>query len=338
MRLYGGWLLGRRSGAWAQPRRPVTQIAAGRETADNACRCSGGVVSLDQLAALDLLLWLTGSQRAARMERTNQSTIVRRSQAVETCFGVTIQRDPNGWRVTGDNQLLRMERQLHQQARLLGHRPLRLHAPFWTLQNGLRRLPPGWCTNPATAMAVCENPIELLRAHVIDAALLTPTQMPPERDDLACVELYASPIQLTVLAESRLSDPLGTYQALRERGALVMRQPSFLPRSCLLRCQEWFGELMPASDAAEFPAHTNGHGKPASQPAALSVAFLTPEMRQVQGLPFAIDAAAGARPYVERLVVRAELASEPAFLRLRQHLASQLGCGDAQPQALLRSA
>lgn len=295
------------------------------------------MVSLDQLAALDLLLWLTGSQRAARMEHTNQSTIVRRSQAVEACFGVVIQRDPSGWRLAGDNQLLRMERQLHQQARLLGHRPLRLHAPFWTLQNGLRRLPPGWCANPATAMAVCENPVELLRAHVIDAALLTPTQLPAERNDLVCVELYSSPIELTVLAESQLSDPLGTYRTLRDQGELVMRQPSFLPRSCLLRCQEWFGELLePAGGAAGSPAPSNGRS--ASEPTPLSVAFLTPEMRRVQGLPCVVDEASGARPYVERLVMRAELAGEPAFLRLRKHLTTLLGSGSGEREALLRSA
>ena len=145
------------------------------------------MVSLDQLAALDLLLWLTGSERAAKLEDTNQSTIVRRSQAAEACFEVAIQRDPSGWRLEGDSQLLQLERQLHQLARLLGHRPLRLHAPFWTRKTQLRQLPQGWCCNPATATSVCENPVELLRARVIDAALLTPTQLP------ATLRVLASP-------------------------------------------------------------------------------------------------------------------------------------------------
>lgn len=291
------------------------------------------MVSLDQLAALDLLLWLTGSARAARLERTNQSTIVRRSQAVEACFGVEIRREPSGWHLAGDRQLLQMERHLHQQARLLGHRPLRLHAPFWTQKTRLRRLPQGWCVNPATASAVCENPVELLRARVIDAVLLTPTQMPQPSDDLACVDIYRSRIELSVFASPETSDPLLSCRKHMDQGDLVLRQPSFLPESCLRRCREWFAAL-PVPQAARAP--DTGRR---SQTTALSVAFLTPEMQQVQGLPCVVDPTVEPRPYVERLLMRRDLAGAAPLLRLQEHLSRLCGSsGDSNADRPLRAA
>ncbi len=279
----------------------------------------GAVVSLEQLSALDLMLWLTGSQRAAQLERTNQSTIVRRAQAVKDLFEVAIRRDPCGWSLSGDTQLLLLERLLHQRARLLGRRPLRLQIPYWTQRGRLRRLPQGWISNPPTASSVCENPLELLRARVIDAALLTPTQLTEAGDDLIFEEIYASQIELTVFPETELSDPQGAYQSLRDRGELQLRLPPFLPSSCLQRCRVWFNQLLPrpALNAVAVRPLRVARATP-----ELSVAFLTPEMRRVQGRPFLVDPTLEPRHYAESLVMLAELAEEPAMVRLRDHLSS----------------
>lgn len=293
------------------------------------------MVSLDQLAALDLQLWLTASQRAARLEQTNQSTIVRRGQAAAACFGVTIRRDPGGWDLEGDSQLLQLERRLHQQARLLGRRPLRLQAPYWTQQTHLRRLPQGWCTNPPADSLVCENPIALLRSRVIDAALLTPTQIPPQHDDLVCLDLYANTIELSLFPEAGIDDPLLAYRQLRDQGLLLLRQPAFLPNSYLQCCREWFAALGQSPDSA--PAA--GGLAAGIDPTDVSVAFLTPEMRRVQGMPVLVDGEIEARPYIERLVILADLASEPAVLRLQEHLASLFGsCSGRAAAPQLRAA
>lgn len=292
------------------------------------CASAGSMVTLDQLAALDLLLWLTGSQRAACLERTNQSTIVRRAQAAEACFRVEIRRDSQGWGVDGDTELLALERVLHQRARLLGHRPLRLHSPFWTLRTGLGSLPPGWCANPAIPTAVCENPLELLRQRVIDAALLTPTQMPPSTEGLATFELVHRPIELMLFPQADRSEAFASFERLRARGELVLRSPSFLPHSCLQRCRAWFLELLEGTPMAAGRAHPRPapfaamHGcRPAPGAAdELRVAFLTPEMQRVQGLPCHAADGFPPRPYVERLVVLAELAEEQPLLVLRRHL------------------
>ena len=287
------------------------------------------MVSLDQLAALDALLWLTSSQRAAGLERTNQSTILRRSRAVEECFGVRIERGLGGWDLRGDTGLLALERRIHQRARLRGHRPLRLHAPFWTLQGRLGQLPPGWCSNPPTASPVCENPLALLRSRVIDAALLTPTQLPERDEALLSVELYASPIELTLFPDAGLSDPRGTFERLRAQGQLRLRLPPFLPHSCLLRCREWFGQLNPAARVSRGPFR---------EAAPLSVAFLTPEMREVQERPWLVDDSQAPQPYVERLVILAELAEEAAFQRLGDHLTALFGPRQGAGATLLRLA
>lgn len=278
------------------------------------------MVSLDQLAALDLQLWLMGSSSAARLERTNQSTIVRRGQAVEACFRVAMRRDPDGWRLSGDTRLLQMERLLHQRARLLGHRSLRLHAPFWTLRGRLQRLPQGWCVNPATSLAVCENPIELLRARVIDAALVTPTQMPACSEGLVVHDLHRSRILLTLFGRRQPPDPAPALPLLQERGDLVLRQPSFLPLSCQQRCREWFAQLLPAAAAAAEAAAAGASEGSGDGTAALSVAFLTPEMQQVQGLPYVVARSAEAHPYVERLVLLPDLAEQRPLQALLRHL------------------
>lgn len=218
---------------------------------------------------------------------------MRRAQAAESCFGVAIRRDPQGWGLEGDSELLALERMLHQRARVLGHRPLRLHAPFWSLRAGLGRLPPGWSVNPANATAVCENPLDLLRQRVIDAALLTPTQMPASCEGLPVLELQHSPIELALFAPADPSQALARFECLRSSGELVLRSPSFLPRSCLRRCRDWFKELLEVSAAvaqealaASASAGAAAARRPApADTAELSVAFLTPEMQRVRGLP-----------------------------------------------------
>ncbi|MFZ9752472.1 MAG: hypothetical protein ACO3B3_02800 [Cyanobium sp.] len=281
------------------------------------------------------MLWLTGAQRAAQLERTNQSTIVRRAQAVKDLFEVTIRRDPCGWSLSGDTQLLRLERLLHQRARLLGRRPLRLQTPYWTQRGRLRRLPQGWITNPPSAATACENPLELLRARVIDAALLTPTQLTQAGDDLITEAIYVSQIELTVFPETELSDPQGVYQTLRDRGELVLRLPPFLPSSCLQRCRVWFNQLRPRPALSGVAVRPIGAGQVTPE---LSVAFLTPEMRRVQERPFLVDPTHEPRPYAESLVVLAELAEEAAVVRLRDHLSTLFRPDSPQRSALLRRA
>jgi hypothetical protein len=273
------------------------------------------MVSLEHLAALDLLLWLRSTDRAAAVAGTNQSTISRRSRSALESFGVTIRRGADAWIDSGD-PLLQLERQIHQRVRLMGRQPLRLEAPYWSRRRVLSSLPEGWCGNPAGADWVCDNPLDLLRARIVDACVLTPTQIPAQADDLVVIDLHRSAIELTLFPRHRLSELSGGWRRHLELGALHLRLLPFLPRSCRRRTSEWFAQLAgPAGPAAA------GRRSGARQDAAdLSVAFLTPEMRAAQELPWEVDASIAPFPYVERLVLLADLAAEPALFRLQEHL------------------
>ena len=142
------------------------------------------MVTEEQLAALDLTLWLGSTERAAEVDFSNQSTISRRHHKVLRQFGIELNRTKRQLEVSGDLQLLDLERQVHQLARLKRRLGLRLQVPFW-LQNKPGVVPPeGWSMNPQRVDLNCTDPVTLLREHVLDACLATPTQIPSDRDDL----------------------------------------------------------------------------------------------------------------------------------------------------------
>jgi hypothetical protein len=277
------------------------------------------MVELEQLEALDLLLWMGGSHRAAPMAHTNQSTILRRAHVVLSTFGVDIRRDPAGWNNSGQTALLAMERQVHQRFRFLGRGRLRLHVPFWSMPLVREALPEGWIHTPSSADHVCENPVELLRDRILDACLVTPTQMPADTSGLEVFEIYRSPIDLTVFLPPAGGDSRVCLERARNEGRL--RLFPFLPRTCREISRLWFDRLHPG------PARPEGGG--AAHPEdGLTMAFLTPQMREAVGRPCLIDPSAP-RDYFERLLVRAENASEPLFLALLDRL--QRGCLVSSP-------
>lgn len=275
------------------------------------------MVTLQELQALDLVLWLQTGERAAELAITTQSTISRRSRATLEQFGLRLQRTPDGWRASGDHQLVGMERQLHQRARLSGRQPLRLQVPFWTRCATLRQLPEGWCANPPASALVCNNPVELLRQRVIDACLLTSCQLPTETDDLLLLELYGRPIELTLFPRRAAADAKQDFQRQREGGTLHLEHMPFLPRSCCDNAVSLFSQL---TAEASGPARSADRHSPPPEPEQFSIAFLTAEMREAQHKPWTVDAGFDPYPYVERLAVLAEHAREPAVQRLQEVL------------------
>ncbi|MEB3165150.1 MAG: hypothetical protein VKO65_00600 [Cyanobacteriota bacterium] len=285
------------------------------------------MLSLDKLEALDLVLWLSTTERAALLTGANQSTISRRSRAALERFDLTLQRDWAGWCLDGDTYLLSLERQVHQRARFRGHAPLRLQVPYWTQRTRRRGLPEGWSENPAIDCAVCEDPVRLLRQRVIDACLLTPTQLPAVCSDLVLLDLVQRPIELTLFHQKRTDDPRTAFLRQREQGSLQLKLMPFLPRSCCQRSSDWFSSLVCASASASAGGSGSGSGRGAATASQLTVAFLTPEMRQVQQHPWQVEESIEPYRYVERLAVLADNADEPAVLRLQERLLESVpGC------------
>ena len=278
------------------------------------------MVTQEQLAALDLLIWLRTTERAAELAFSDQSTICRRSRVVLDRFDLRLQRSRGVVTAGGDVQLLDLERQVHQQGRFRGLQPLRLHVPYWTRRDMLTELPEGWCSNPALNTLVCEDPVTLLREHILDACLVTPTQLPACQDDLVLLDLYRRPIELTLFPKTDASP-----QALRDRfwwqqesGRLNLRLMPFLPDSCRQRSRHWF-ELLASGDRSSAASGRRFEPSPHAGE-SLMVAFLTPEMREAQELPWQVEDSVEPYPYVERLAVLSDHASEPAVLRLQDHL------------------
>ena len=283
------------------------------------------MVTEEQLAALDLTVWLGSTERAAEVDFSNQSTISRRQHTVLQHFGIELKRSKTERVVKGDLQLLDMERQVHQMARLKRRRGLRLQAPFW-LQNSPGVVPPeGWTMNPQRVDLNCTDPVTLLREHVLDACLATPTQIPDDRDDLFILKLHNRAIELTLLNRNNQSecDLADRFQWSLEKGNLQLKLMPFLPASCRERSQEWFEELLTINQPERHKTMALRPSRHSGQ--SFQMAYLTPEMRAAQPLPWQVDHNFEPYTYTEHLVVLAQHANEPAVLALLESLQQQIG-------------
>jgi hypothetical protein len=278
------------------------------------------VVDEEHLESLDFMLWMSGSHRASRLTHTNQSTVIRRARTVLSIFGTEIHRSSrHGWRDQGGTDLLQMERVVHQRFRFRGRRLLRLHSPYWSQPVVRPQLPRGWMTNPADPVHTCENPLELLRQNVIDACLVTPTQIEHPAEDLVRIDLVHSVIDLTIFAmpaaESSAPQRASLAALLEQAPSFQLELFDFLPRTCREISRRWFetlfGPKVPDTAAAGDRVE---HGQ-------VKVAFLTPEMRGRLTSPFLVDPSCP-RSYRESLVVLRDNAGEPRFLELLAALQS----------------
>lgn len=282
------------------------------------------MISLDELEALDLALWLRTGQAAGQAMHCNQSTVSRRIRRVLEAFNGKICRDDRGFYVQSEcDDLLIMERQIHQLHRLGSNGRIRINLPAWSHRQILDLLGEyEICSNPEENFC-CDNPLELLRSHVIDACVVTPTQVLGESsDDLVQIDLYSVPIHLYCLADDRAmdlgADDLGDPLELVATGGLALA--SFLPLSCQRSSQQRFKKLVAGlrSPQARHPA---GH-RPAERNHRLT--FATPVMARL--LPGAIQLRHDLQwPYSERLVVLRSLVDQPRIHRLISDITNRLG-------------
>ena len=77
------------------------------------------MVTLEQLEALDLLVWLRSGSAAAEACCCDESSISRRVRSVLHTFGLRLQR-ANEVVLSGELELLRLQRVVHQHARHRG--------------------------------------------------------------------------------------------------------------------------------------------------------------------------------------------------------------------------
>lgn len=140
------------------------------------------MVSLEELSALDLQIWLRTGLAAARAASCNQSTISRRVERTLGLFQLQLRRRGGEWQLRGDTQLLRMERELHQLARFRGQEPLRLEIAPLMVPLLAEPAPRGWCLGCGDILGLA-LPLQLLRERILDAWLVDNIVDLPPPDD-----------------------------------------------------------------------------------------------------------------------------------------------------------
>lgn len=159
------------------------------------------VVTAEDLAALDLQIWLrTGSKAGAKLG-VNQSTVTRRIAQAARLFKVRPKRLLGEWTLDGDITLIAMERQVHQCLRLLGGAPLRLECDLWNVTALALPLPPGWISG--TFDHLRRRPLELLRDRVIDAWINNFYPDVPGADDPELTSILLTRFPLWLMADRR---------------------------------------------------------------------------------------------------------------------------------------
>ena len=163
------------------------------------------MIDQDSLAALDGLQWLRTGEAVEQHFGFTASTISRQSRRCLQRFGLRLKREQGEWCLAGDTTLLQMERRVHQTARWLAHRPLRLEATYWSGPLLCTDLPPRWSLGLSSIVGVPRN-FQLLRERIVDVFLAGLPDLPaPEDPDLTAVVLSSMPVFFVAAADHPLS-------------------------------------------------------------------------------------------------------------------------------------
>jgi hypothetical protein len=276
------------------------------------------MVSLEELSALDLQIWLRNGQHAAGAARCNQSTICRRVERTLKGFGLSLARRDGEWTLYGNPLLLTMEREIHQLARFQGLEPLRLEVSPLMAPLVAEPAPRGWLLgrNDAIGM-VC--PLRLLRQRVIDAWLIDNTMDLPPREDaeIARFDLGRYPLGLAASPDHPLARERGvSFDDLR-RFPVPQLPSELFPNTSGHLADLAFGgplQLLRRYDPADWEGRTaDGASLTYATPFNLAQ---HPDLRRIDSVPLLINGVS--------LVVRRDRIEMAPILALKQLLEARL--------------
>jgi hypothetical protein len=184
------------------------------------------MVTLDELAALDLLIWKRTGLQASLSLCCSQSTVSRWIARAVDAFRLELQRRRGEWQVRGCLRLLAMERQLHQLCRLEGRGALRLEMTPLLAPLVASPPPPGWLLGTLDHIGV-GRPLQLLRERVVDAWLIDNSLDMPAVDDFEITrfDLFRYPL----LMAADLRHPLAAVRGLCIHDLLRFPVPQLSP-------------------------------------------------------------------------------------------------------------
>ena len=152
------------------------------------------VVDLDALTALDALQCLRTGDEVFRRYGISSSTVSRQSRKCLDIFDVELKRVNGEWEILGDRTTLFLERNVHQTARFLGLRPLRLEATYWSGPLLCTPSPERWILGLSNIVGVRRN-FQLLKERVVDAFVAGLPDVPLDDDnDLMTINLSSMPV------------------------------------------------------------------------------------------------------------------------------------------------
>ena len=155
------------------------------------------MVELDILEALDGIQWLRTQEEVSQYFPISQPTVNRYCKKALRVFELDMQRRDGEWELLGDATILRLERRVHQLARLSGLRPLRLEATYWSAGTYCAALPPGWMLGPSNIVGIRRN-FELLQERIVDGWIAGLPDLPTDTDtDLRATVLSRMPVFFT---------------------------------------------------------------------------------------------------------------------------------------------
>lgn len=272
------------------------------------------VVELDVLQALDALQWLGSGEEVAKRFGVSQSTVSRHCAKALRVFGLTLQRRQGEWDLCGDQTYLQLERHVHQQARWLGQRPLRLEATYWSAPVIRSGLPAGWILGRSDIVGIKRN-LQLVQDRIVDGWIAglpdLPTAAQPE---LTALVLTRMPVFFTCAPGHPLLDRGSlTYADIRHYPTLALPAGSYpLVEDALKRIGLW-------NDEVRMRRYRRDRWEGKTE-AELTIGYGTPLSMHVSGgrlcrLPLELPFDSG-----DALVVHREFLGHPRLEELVSHL------------------
>ncbi len=276
------------------------------------------MVDLDALTALDALQWLRTGEEVCRRFAMSPPTVSRKSRKCLDLFGLDLERIQGEWHTVGDVSILLLERRLHQAARWMGHRPLRLEATYWSGPLLCTPTPERWILGLSNIVGMPRN-LQLVRDRIVDVCISGLPDVPAADDpELTSMALSSMPVFFVV----QPGHPLIGHSGLSWSD--IAQFPTLaLPANSYPKVEESLESIGLWNDCVRMSRYRRDAWEGKSE-AELTIGYGTHLSMEVSGgtlvrLPLNLPFASG-----EVMIVRKEFSAHPELLSLRQVILTRL--------------